>query len=156
MSEREYGDQVLPWDENLAGTNMVVRTEAARRVGGYNPELGAGAVGFYEDSEFSQRLREAGCRFIYAPQVMVWHRLPKERLTRRFFRDRFFRMGRSDAYRRPLAAPLWRFGLYAIKELLVKETLALWLRVRGQHALARRAVSNSSYFAGHNYPGANA
>ena len=138
MSERDYGDQVLPWDENLAGTNMVVRAEAARRVGGYNPELGAGAVGFYEDSEFSQRLRNAGCRLIYAPQIMVRHQLPRERLTKGFLRERFFRMGRSDAYLRPLPAPLWRFGLYALRELLLKETEALGLRVRGQAALALR------------------
>lgn len=138
MSERDYGDQTVPWNDNLAGTNMVVRTEAARRVGGYRPELGAGAVGFSEDSEFSQRMREAGCRLIYAPQILVRHQLPQTRLTKSFFKERFFRIGCSQAYLEALPLPLWRFGLYALKEMLFKETEAFWHRIRGRPALALR------------------
>lgn len=82
----DYGQEVLEWtNHTLFGTNMAVRTEAARRVGGFSPQLGAGTkVGFAEDSEFSLRLRAAGCKFIYAPDILVRHQLSRKRLTRSF------------------------------------------------------------------------
>src|SRR5689334_21378338 len=37
MSLRDYGEETREWTQTLSGTNMVVRTEAARRVGGFAP-----------------------------------------------------------------------------------------------------------------------
>lgn len=139
MSWCDYGDAVQDWTHRtMYGTNMVVRTQAARAVGGFSLELGAGTVvGFAEDTEFSFRLRKAGYRFIYAPQILVRHQLPKNRLTRSFFRTRFYRRGRSQAYYVSLPdVPLWRFGLYSMKYALLKEAEAFWHRVANRHAEA--------------------
>ena len=74
MSSRDFGDDVLEWSDNLTGANMVVRRDVVRRVGGFSSAMGAGASGFMEDSEFSMRVRRAGFRLIYAPQILVWHK----------------------------------------------------------------------------------
>ncbi len=130
MSSCDFGDQIQsPFKRNLYGTNMAVRTEAARAVGGFAPELGAGApVGFAEDTEFSMRLHWRGYRIIYAPYIVVYHQLPGKRMTRSFFRTRYFRMGRSRAYYQPFPTPLWRFGVYAVKNWIVSDVMSFWLR----------------------------
>jgi glycosyltransferase involved in cell wall biosynthesis len=139
MSWCEYGEAVQEWTHrSLFGTNMVVRTQAARAVGGFSLELGAGTVvGFAEDTEFSFRLRMAGYKFIYAPQITVRHQLPKNRMTRSFFRTRYYRLGRAQAYYVSLPdVPVWRFGLYSMKYALLKEVEALWHRVTNRPAEA--------------------
>ena len=138
MSWCDYGDEVQqPFNHTLFGTNMVVRAEAVRAVGRFAPELGAGTVvGFAEDTEFSIRLQEAGYRFIYAPQIVVRHQLPRHRLTRSFFRKRYFRLGCSHAYYIPLEVPLWRFGLYVVKNWIQREAQALRHRCANRPAKA--------------------
>jgi glycosyltransferase involved in cell wall biosynthesis len=136
MSLRDYGDEVQEWNESLSGTNMVVRAAAARQVGGYAPELGPGGTGFAEDTEFSLRLLDAGSRFVYAPQILVRHQLPRRRLTKSFFRRRYFGLGRSHAYYAPLDAPLWRFGLYVGKNWLTTQAKSLWQRSANRPAEA--------------------
>jgi GT2 family glycosyltransferase len=134
MSLRDYGDQQLEWNQNLAGTNMVVRAAAIYEVGGYAPELGAGSLGYCEDSELSIRIRGAGFRLIYAPQIVVYHQLSRARLTKSFFRRRFFGFGRSQAYYDRLSVPLWRFTAYTIKQVLRNYFLAAWSAVCGRAA----------------------
>jgi glucosyl-dolichyl phosphate glucuronosyltransferase len=136
MSLFDHGEQPKPWHCSLFGTNMAVRTEAARVVGGFAPELGPKEAGFCEDTEFSLRLLKAGYTFVYAPQILVRHQLPRERLTRSFFRRRYFNLGRSDAYRTPLKTPLWRFGLFVMKNWAVREAEAVCHRYAGRPAEA--------------------
>ena len=144
MGECDHGDEVLDWNHHtLFGTNAAVRLQAARTVGGFSAELGPGtAVGFADDSEFSFRLRQAGYRFVYAPQVVARHQIPRSRLTRSYFRKRSFRLGRSKAYYDydPLPEiPFWRYSLYAAKYALLKEAQAL------RHACRNRPAEALDY-----------
>ncbi|HVB34901.1 MAG TPA: glycosyltransferase [Patescibacteria group bacterium] len=138
MGISDCGDEVrIPFKRSLFGTNLAVFTETARAIGGFAPELGAGStVGFSEDTEFSLRLRHAGYRIIYAPQIVVHHHLSRHRLTRPCFYKRYFRDGRSRAYFAPYEAPLWRFGLYVVKNLILSEPKAAWYRWKGHPAEA--------------------
>lgn len=136
MSLRDYGDQMFDWNDNLSGCNMVVRREAALGVGGFAAELGPGTIGIAEDSEFSIRLREAGYRAVYAPTILVHHQVPAGRVTPPFLRARYFGIGRSYAYYNALNRPVWRFGLYALKDALFGEFEALRLRRAGRAAEA--------------------
>jgi GT2 family glycosyltransferase len=136
MSLRDCGDEIKEWRESLSGTNMVVRAEAARRAGGFAPELGPGGTGFAEDTEFSVRLLGAGCRFVYAPQILVRHQLPHKRITKSFFRKRYFGLGRSHAYYASMDAPLWRLGIYVGKHWLTMQAKSLGLRTANRPAEA--------------------
>lgn len=149
MSLRDYGDQQREWNNNLAGTSMALRAEVFDRVGGYTPELGAGSrLGFCEDSELSVRVRNAGFRLVYAPQIVVYHQLTRGRLTKAFFRKRFFAFGRSQAFYEPLPAPLFSFGAYTAKNVLGKYLLAAWRTMQGRKSEALSLQTDARTAAG--------
>ena len=133
---RDYGDEVIDLDGTLCGTNMVVRAEVFQKIGGFAPELGPGGIGVFEDTEISVRMRQAGCRLIYAPPILVRHQWARNRLKKSFFRTRFFLHGRVYAYYDALPVSLFRFGLYVIKETISKELTALWHLCKGRPELA--------------------
>ncbi len=135
---RDCGDRASELQGTLSGTNMAVRSEVFQRVGGFAPELGPGpgTVGMWEDTEISLRMRQAGCRMIYAPQILVRHRWPRGRLTKSLIRKRFFGQGRAQAYYDPLPVSLLRFGLYVAKETVHQEFAALWHLYKGRPARA--------------------
>lgn len=135
---RDCGDQVIDLDGTLCGVNMVVRAEVFQKIGGFSPELGPAGLGMSEDTEISLRMREAGCRLLYAPQVTVRHCLPRKRLTKPHFRKRFFEQGRAQAYYAPLPVSFLRFGLYVVKETVCQELAAIGHLCAGRPALALR------------------
>lgn len=150
---RDCGDNVTDLDGTLCGTNMIVRASVFQKIKGFASELGPGILGLGEETEFSLRMREAGCRLIYAPQILVWHRLPRTRLTKAFIRKRFFQQGRAEAYYAPLPVPLVRFGLYVVKDSLLQEAAAIWHRWQGRPAQALgcqcEARSHAGFFWQH-------
>lgn len=150
---RDCGDEVIDLDGTLFGLNMVVRAEVFQKTGGFAPELGPGGVGMWEDTEISLRMRQAGCRLIYAPQILVRHQWPRDRLTKSFLRKRFFGQGRAQAYYAPLPVSLFRFGLYVVKESISEELAAIWHLCKGRPALALRcqceACSQAGFFWQH-------
>lgn len=148
MSSRDFGDEVFEWKDNLSTCNMVVKAEVFQRVGGFSPELGPGATGFMDDSEFSLRMRGAGFRSIYAPQIFVRHRFSRQRLNKSVLLNNCFRKGRSEAYFIALPAPVWRFSLYVTKQLAFQQARALWHRVRGRPAEAMYSRCESSQLLG--------
>ena len=150
---RDYGDEALALDATLCGgtlcgTNMIVRAEVFQKTGGFAPELGPAGVGMWEDTEISLRMRQAGCRMIYAPQVLVRHQWPLGRLSKSFIRTRFFQQGRAEAYYAPLPVSLFRFGLYVIKRTIFQEAAAIWHRFAGRPALALRCQCEARTHAG--------
>lgn len=145
---RDCGDDITELDGPLFGCNMIVRATVLRRIGGFAVELGPGTSGLAADVELTQRMRKAGCRLLYAPQIVVWHRIPAARLTKAYFRQRFFVNGRSVAYIDPLPASPIRFALYLLKLSLVKETQAIWYLSIGRPAEALRCQCDVSSQAG--------
>jgi glucosyl-dolichyl phosphate glucuronosyltransferase len=145
---RDEGDEVIDLDGTLCGTNMVVRREVFQRIGGFRPELGPGVIGLGEETELSLRMRKIGCRLLYAPQILIRHRLPRRRLNRGFLRKRFFQQGRAAAYYAPLPVSLIRFGLYVVKETIVQEVAAIWHLRAGNPALALRCQCEARSHAG--------
>ena len=88
----------LSESRNMVGANMAFNRRVIETLGGFDPELGAGALGFYEESIFSWRLTEAGLRMVPAPDVWVEHHFDFSRLTRPTILAMAERMGRSEAY----------------------------------------------------------
>jgi hypothetical protein len=83
---RTYSAELPPEDQPLfpytagyfgSGANMAFRTDVARRLGGFDPALGAGtAARAGEDLDMCIRLLQAGGRLAYEPRAIVWHRHP--------------------------------------------------------------------------------
>jgi glucosyl-dolichyl phosphate glucuronosyltransferase len=97
------GDKVVPFDASypgiLMGGNAVFTRETLRRVGPYSTELGRSGTRLLscEDEDMYQRLRAAGARGLYLPQLIVYHFIPNERLTKRYHRSWCFWQSVSSA-----------------------------------------------------------
>jgi glucosyl-dolichyl phosphate glucuronosyltransferase len=145
---RDWGEEVAEFDGTLCGTNMIVRAEVFQKCGGFAPELGPGGLGMWEDTEVSLRMRQAGCRMMYAPQIVIRHQWPKARLTKSFLRSRFFGQGRAEAFYAPISASFFRFGLYVVKETILNELASLWHLAAGRPAAALRCQCDARSHAG--------
>ncbi|MBX6320830.1 MAG: glycosyltransferase family 2 protein [Rhodospirillaceae bacterium] len=75
--ENRPGDRLFPFAAGRfgSGANMTFRTEALRRIGGFDPALGAGtpARGGDDLAAFFAVI-EAGWQLVYLPAAVVWHR----------------------------------------------------------------------------------
>jgi len=65
------------------GANMGVHRSVFDSVPAFDPEIGPGALGLYEDVLFSWQLAEAGFRLRYIPEASVIHCPDPSRLVRR-------------------------------------------------------------------------
>lgn len=79
----------------LTGTNISFTREVLEKVGYFNPNLGPGASGFSEDSEYSARIRKAGFKMGYTPHAVVYHELNPARYGRDYNRRVEYRKGLS-------------------------------------------------------------
>ena len=145
---RDDGEEVADLNGTLCGTNMVLRADVFRKINGFLPELGPAVIGLGEETELNLRMRKAGCRLLYAPQVLIWHRLSRKGLKRAFIRQRFFQQGRAQAYYVRLPACLLRFGLRVVKETIVNEVAAIGQLCAGRPALALRSQCEACSHAG--------
>ena len=99
------------WDAMLMGGNAVIRRSVLERVGPYSVDLGrtpGSRLMSCEDEEMFGRLLAIGARGFYRPDLIIYHYVPPERLTKRYFRRWSFwhgvSQGRLDR-RRPAAVP---------------------------------------------------
>lgn len=81
------------------GVNMAFRREVFQTVGGWNPTVGrtAGTLLGQEVREWCVRARAKGVRGFYAPNMVVRHIIPADRLNKRYFRRWFYWRGISRA-----------------------------------------------------------
>src|SRR5215204_3339945 len=97
------GDKMVPFDASypgiLMGGNAVFRRETLTKVGPYSTALGRSGTRLLscEDEDMYQRLMAAGARGLYLPQLIVYHFIPRERLTKRYHRSWCFWQSVSSA-----------------------------------------------------------
>jgi glucosyl-dolichyl phosphate glucuronosyltransferase len=80
------------------GVNMAIRRSVLVELGGFNPDsfgslwLGDGETGL------NRRLWETGALIGYVPEALVYHHVPPERMSPRYFRRRQANDGACDVY----------------------------------------------------------
>jgi glycosyltransferase involved in cell wall biosynthesis len=94
----------------LMGGNAVIRRSILERVGPYSVDLGRtpGRLTSCEDEDMFTRLLAIGARGFYRPDLVIYHYVPPERLTKRYFRSWCFWRGVSQGVldrRQPAAVP---------------------------------------------------
>ena len=95
------GDKEVPFDKNypgiLMGGNAVFRREILLQVGLYTTWLGRTDKGLLsgEDEELYDRLLASGAKGMYLPSLKIYHHVPAERLTKKYFRSWCFWRGVS-------------------------------------------------------------
>ena len=84
----------------LMGGNAVIRRRAFDQVGFYSPKLGRSGKGLLtdEDAEMYRRLQAAGLRGMYTPDLVIYHHIPADRLTRKYHRRWCYWRGVSQGY----------------------------------------------------------
>lgn len=92
---QEFGAE---YEGLLWGGNAVIRREVLARVGTYATELGRGSANLMtgEDREMFERLMKSGARGLYLPDLIIYHYVPQERLTKRYHRRWCFWNGVSQ------------------------------------------------------------
>jgi glucosyl-dolichyl phosphate glucuronosyltransferase len=81
-----------PW-----GANMAFKRIAFDQYGFFRTDLGPNPVNLVrgEDSEFCMRLIRGGEKIIYAPEVIVYHPVEKERTEKGYFKLWYYNYGRA-------------------------------------------------------------
>lgn len=83
---------------SLTGANMAFLRRVLSRVPWFDPALGPGALGFYDDTLFSYQLSRAGFRVVFEASAAVEHHFDPERLGKRQLIDAAYRAGQSAGY----------------------------------------------------------
>ena len=83
---------------NLIGANMALAREVFDRVPLFDVELGAGALGFGEESLLVAQLLDRGLRIVGAPEARVEHHFDASRLLRASWLDSARKRGQKAAY----------------------------------------------------------
>ena len=95
------GDQEVPFDKNypgiLMGGNAIFKRGVLVKVGLYTTWLGRTDKGLLsgEDEELYDRLLASGAKGMYLPKLKIYHHVPAERLTKKYFRSWCFWRGVS-------------------------------------------------------------
>jgi glycosyltransferase involved in cell wall biosynthesis len=126
MASTEHLDDSAP--ANLVGANMAISREIFDRVAGFDPDIGAGALGYGEEVLFSAQIRQAGFKIAYVKGADVEHHFDASRLSRQAMLEAARKLGKSNAYitwhwehasvtspRLKLAKAMARLGYYRLK-----------------------------------------
>lgn len=133
---------------NLIGANMSFRRDVFAAAGGF--DVGMGRTGSYplgnDDTEFSIRARRAlpGHVLLYEPQARVWHRVPAQRATWRYFSMRCYAEGLAKAALTTVSGSadgLSSERAYAARTLPRGVARCLRDALAGDHAGARRSLT---------------
>ncbi len=97
--------------DTMVGANMAFARRVLARVPSFDVALGPGphSLGFYDETHFCRRLRDAGFRLagVAGPAAAVFHHFDPSRLDPKQLVETCFRMGRSEAYcDRVLGSPM--------------------------------------------------
>lgn len=84
--------------ETVTGANFAFRREVLKKVPRFDNELGAGRLGFWEDTLFAKQAKQAGYRIMGRSNSRMEHHFDSDRLLRRAFLARADGEGKSIAY----------------------------------------------------------
>jgi hypothetical protein len=102
LGSADNGSVVRDYDRSfpgiLKGGNAVIRREVIERVGPFSEHLGPGSFARLfscEDEDMYLRLLESGARGKYLPDLVIYHYIAEQRLTREYYRSWCFWRGVS-------------------------------------------------------------
>ena len=126
VASTETLDPVNP--SRMLGGNMAFTRSVLGKVPAFDPELGPGALGYGEDTLFSEQLKAAGCRVAGVFDARVEHHFQARRLDRPGWLEAAQKMGRTDAY----LAHHWEHARWARPHWLVLKAALRFLACRAR------------------------
>jgi len=102
LSISDLGDETKGIDPNYVwGLNFSIRKSVLLEAGGFHPDgMPQELIKYRGDGETSvtEYIKEHGYKTIYNPKALVYHVIPKERLTLDYFKKRAYNQGISDSF----------------------------------------------------------
>jgi glycosyltransferase involved in cell wall biosynthesis len=151
-----YGEAQPLGTRTAPGGNMAVRRDVLDAVGGFDGRLGRrrGTLLCGEDHDFSQRVRAAGFRSEYRPELRVQHWIPAERTRVSYYVRWFFWSGilnaLLDAERRTGPRPPDRTHIgYFCRRLIEASAAAAASLVAGRRPEAAEHAMDAAFAAGY-------
>lgn len=92
----DHGETILKMTKaTIYGANFAVRSAAFKKYGLFNTAIGRTAGKLYggDETEFIQRLIDAGEEILYLPDIIVHHCISSDRLKKSYFRKWLFDCG---------------------------------------------------------------
>jgi glycosyltransferase involved in cell wall biosynthesis len=115
LGHLDLGEEVRPFDAHFHSGNLAVARSVFDKAGGFREDLGPGASGLGDDTEFGIRALDAGFSAVYEPKACVHHLVPPERVMFRAFLRRFYTTGRAQPLFRRYSETRVRTALYFIR-----------------------------------------
>jgi glycosyltransferase involved in cell wall biosynthesis len=93
----DLGDEAKELEQPPYGTNMAIRKKMFDKYGYFRTDMGPcpGSEIRNEDTEFCRRLLAGKERLRYAPSAIVYHEVPLNRISKKFFLKWWFDYGRA-------------------------------------------------------------
>jgi glycosyltransferase involved in cell wall biosynthesis len=91
-------ENIRPVPARLIGANMAISRRSLLAAGGFDPKLGAGALGFHEETSLGRHLRAMGISVVYVDEALIIHHFQEERLFRVSWIRTARNAGRSTAH----------------------------------------------------------
>ncbi len=129
----DQGDRPGPLRGHLHGVSFGVARHVFQRIGTFREDLGAGAIGLGEDTEFGLRAEAAGFHAAYAPGALVYHWIPPSRVTRTAFLRRAYLSGLCQPLLRTYDDATLRMLLSLGKDGLKRLLGAVWATDSARH-----------------------
>ena len=121
---------------------MAIRREALEKVGYFNPMLGRKGNRLIggEESDLFERLQIAEAKYYYVPQAVMYHIIPKEKLTADYLRRLSYNVGVSQLRRAHYYRRKDRVRIVEVGKWLATLVLAAWYGITMQWSKARYLV----------------
>lgn len=97
----DYGDSVVHMDTpDIYSANIAVKSEMLKKHGVFDTNLGRMPKKLYcgEETEFVQRLLNAGEKILYHPLIIVHHCVPAHRISKQYMRQWNFDRGEMEGF----------------------------------------------------------
>lgn len=139
-----FGDEVreFPRGRVPGGGNMALRRSAVRRYGVFDTSLGyvgESLVGG-EETDLFERLQIAEAKYYYVPKAVMYHVIPKEKLTADYLRRLSYNVGVSQQRRARYYHRKGRVRLNEVGKWLATLVLAAWYGITLQWRKAKYLV----------------
>lgn len=140
-----FGEQVreFPKGRVPGGGNMALRRSAIRRYGVFDTSLGyvgESLVGG-EESDLFERLQIAEAKYFYAPKAVMYHIIPQEKLTNRYFSKLSYNVGVSQLRRARLYRRVSRVRFMECFKWVATLIISAWYVISLQWGKAKRLLT---------------
>lgn len=126
----DLGEKPCTLERAPFGVNMAFKKRLFEKYGGFRTDLGPSPSREIprpcEDTEFGCRVMDAGERLRYEPSAIVYHELPKSRITKEYFLTWWFDYGRAGVRILGTRPDMWGFPRHYLS--MVKAVTMLGVR----------------------------